>query len=762
MSQTKSKRPSKIGQYQVLQTLGTGSFGKVKLAVHALTGHKVAMKILNKRKIHSLDISSRVKREIQYLKLLRHPHIIKLYEVISTPTDIIMVMEYAGNELFNYIVERGRMPEDEARRFFQQIICAVEYCHRHSIVHRDLKPENLLLDDFNMVKIADFGLSNIMTDGDFLKTSCGSPNYAAPEVISGKLYAGPEIDIWSCGVILYVMLCGRLPFDDEFIPNLFKKINGGVYHLPSYLSQETKSLLTQMLIVDPVKRITIPEIRDLPWFKVSLPKYLEPLPPTTPSNEKEEPPVPLPENDAQVSPDLGPIDRSIVNDLVEKMGPFDISQIINELKSSHDNQFKVAYQLVRDQKRMVETAGDRQDQAMDNFLSSSPPAWNAGLEHMTGSRRSTSIKRKSRNAAAAAAAATPAQEKQQQPEDYDEYDEFDELDDFDLEERFTVLDSSLPQNNEDDGVGASSTAYRMESLKLNSGGRGERGERKDPTKVLQSRSSQPISVEPMSTIPAPSSGTDEREREREGEGERERARVHERDRDRERHAKDTINHVSSAASPKDKEKDKEREKGGATTSKKSKASKWHFGIRSRSPPMEVMLEIYRTLKSLGMEWKTKDLPADPPRGDVDDSRVQDLFFVETRSRIKNVIIRMDLQLYRVDESNYLVDFRLVDYFPIAATSDDYIRHEGVAEEREKEHEYGHEHPHGAKSPGESHRSHSNSVSASASEGHSTPNVDRLSDTNQKLGQSYEGDVWSPFLFLDCACKLIVELAGAGA
>lgn len=147
------------------------------------------------------------------------------YTVITTPTDIIMVIEYAGNELFDYIVKNGKMREEEARRFFQQIIGAVEYCHRHKIVHRDLKPENLLLDEYFNVKIADFGLSNIMTDGNFLKTSCGSPNYAAPEVISGKLYAGPEVDVWSSGVILYVLLCGKLPFDDDYIPTLFKKIS---------------------------------------------------------------------------------------------------------------------------------------------------------------------------------------------------------------------------------------------------------------------------------------------------------------------------------------------------------------------------------------------------------------------------------------------------------------------------------------------------------------------------------------------------------
>lgn len=216
----------------------------------------------------------RVKREISYLSLLRHPHVIKLYEVISTPADIIMVIEYAGGELFEYIVSHGKLPEEEACRFFQQIICAIEYCHGKKIAHRDLKPENLLLDPFSNVKLADFGLSNAMSDGEFLKTSCGSPNYAAPEVISGKLYAGPEVDVWSCGVILYVMLCGRLPFDDDQIPNLFKKITEGIYSIPSFLSESVKSLLQAMLMVDPLKRITIAEIKETEFFKRNLPPYL--------------------------------------------------------------------------------------------------------------------------------------------------------------------------------------------------------------------------------------------------------------------------------------------------------------------------------------------------------------------------------------------------------------------------------------------------------------------------------------------------------
>jgi 5'-AMP-activated protein kinase, catalytic alpha subunit len=240
-----------------------------------VTGHKVAVKILNKVKIKQLGMEEKVQREINILHLCTHPHIIRLYEVVDTPTDIFLVNEYvSGGELFDYIVSKGRLSADEARNFFHQIISGVEYCHFQKIVHRDLKPENLLLDANLTIKIADFGLSNLMRDGDFLRTSCGSPNYAAPEVISGHLYAGPEVDVWSCGVILYALLCGSLPFDDESIPNLFKKIKSGMYSLPTHLSQLAKNLIPRMLEVDPMKRITIPEIRLHPWFQHKLPPYL--------------------------------------------------------------------------------------------------------------------------------------------------------------------------------------------------------------------------------------------------------------------------------------------------------------------------------------------------------------------------------------------------------------------------------------------------------------------------------------------------------
>ncbi|VAH85274.1 unnamed protein product [Triticum turgidum subsp. durum] len=283
-----------LKNYNLRKILGHGTFGKVMIAEHKLTGHKVAIKILNRRQMEIMEMEEKAKREIKILRLfidLIHPHIIRVYEVIETPKDIFVVMEYCQNgELLDYIVEKGRLQEDEARRIFQQIISGVEYCHRNMVVHRDLKPENLLLDSKYNVKLVDFGLSNVMHDGHFLKTSCGSLNYAAPELISGNLYAGPEVDVWSCGVILYALLCGKVPFEDDNIPKLFKKIkvrqNGGFYILPSYLSDLAMDLIPRILVVDPMKRITIREIRDHPWFQNRLPRYLAVPPPNTPQQAK--------------------------------------------------------------------------------------------------------------------------------------------------------------------------------------------------------------------------------------------------------------------------------------------------------------------------------------------------------------------------------------------------------------------------------------------------------------------------------------------
>jgi len=266
-----------LGDYILMRTLGAGSFSKVKQAIHRPTGLKVAIKILNRKKLKAMDMDLKVRREINILRVLKHPHIIELYEVIDTPSDIFVVMEYVeGGELFDYIVTHGRLQENDARRFFQQIVSGIEYLHENRVVHRDLKPENLLLDKKNRIRIADFGLSNLIYDGNFLKTSCGSPNYAAPEVISGQLYVGPEVDVWSCGVILYALLCGSLPFDDENIPNLFRRIKIGKYTLPPHLSKQAADLIPKMLTVNPVDRITVDQIRKHPFFQSArMPKYLQ-------------------------------------------------------------------------------------------------------------------------------------------------------------------------------------------------------------------------------------------------------------------------------------------------------------------------------------------------------------------------------------------------------------------------------------------------------------------------------------------------------
>eukprot|EP00922_Rhytidocystis_sp_ex-Travisia-forbesii_P044737 GHVS01066673.1.p1 GENE.GHVS01066673.1~~GHVS01066673.1.p1 ORF type:complete len:883 (-),score=92.85 GHVS01066673.1:249-2897(-) len=225
--------------------------------------------------MQSMDMHEKIRREINILQSLNHPHVIRLYELVDTPTDIFMVMEYVpGGELFDHIVQKSRLHEQDARRFFQQIVAGVEYCHQRMVCHRDLKPENVLLDTNMNVKVGDFGLSNFMRDGDYLKTSCGSPNYASPEVVSGKAYGGTEVDVWSCGVILFALLCGSLPFDDEHVPNLFKKIKHGNFTLPGHLSENSRSLIVRMLVVDPAKRITFKEIRRHPWFRQNLPPYL--------------------------------------------------------------------------------------------------------------------------------------------------------------------------------------------------------------------------------------------------------------------------------------------------------------------------------------------------------------------------------------------------------------------------------------------------------------------------------------------------------
>ncbi|ORX60335.1 Pkinase-domain-containing protein [Hesseltinella vesiculosa] len=223
------RRRKEIGDYWLGRTLGKGSSGRVKLGYHKITGEKVAVKIISKSYLASSTSTERsVKREIAIMKLIQHPHILRLVDVIDLPesSNLYLILEYVqGGELFEYLVQQGRLSEIEARTYFRQIIFGIDYCHRHLICHRDLKPENLLLDDHCNIKIADFGMASLQPSGAFLETSCGSPHYASPEVVAGIPYNGIASDIWSCGVILYALLCGHLPFDDNDIRELLRKMH---------------------------------------------------------------------------------------------------------------------------------------------------------------------------------------------------------------------------------------------------------------------------------------------------------------------------------------------------------------------------------------------------------------------------------------------------------------------------------------------------------------------------------------------------------
>jgi len=264
-----SRRAKSIGHYILGKTIGEGTFGKVKIGTHIMTGERVAVKVLEKERIVEVADVERVAREVHILKLIRHPHIIQLYEIIETRRQLYLIMEYAsGGELFDYIVANGRVQEPEACRFFHQIIAGVEKIHATNVVHRDLKPENLMLDDNHNIKIVDFGLSNVFRDGQLLKTACGSPCYAAPEMIAGHSYVPSLCDLWSCGVILFALVCGYLPFEDQNTATLYKKILAADYKPPKFISSAVKGLITGLLTTDPTRRVTIPIVREHEWYRL--------------------------------------------------------------------------------------------------------------------------------------------------------------------------------------------------------------------------------------------------------------------------------------------------------------------------------------------------------------------------------------------------------------------------------------------------------------------------------------------------------------
>ncbi|XP_074846035.1 serine/threonine-protein kinase MARK1 isoform X4 [Carettochelys insculpta] len=272
-----------IGNYRLLKTIGKGNFAKVKLARHVLTGREVAVKIIDKTQLNPTSLQ-KLFREVRIMKILNHPSIVKLFEVIETEKTLYLVMEYAsGGEVFDYLVAHGRMKEKEARAKFRQIVSAVQYCHQKCIVHRDLKAENLLLDADMNIKIADFGFSNEFTIGNKLDTFCGSPPYAAPELFQGKKYDGPEVDVWSLGVILYTLVSGSLPFDGQNLKELRERVLRGKYRIPFYMSTDCENLLKKLLVLNPIKRGSLEQIMKDRWMNVGheeeeLKPYTEPEP----------------------------------------------------------------------------------------------------------------------------------------------------------------------------------------------------------------------------------------------------------------------------------------------------------------------------------------------------------------------------------------------------------------------------------------------------------------------------------------------------
>ncbi|XP_051549426.1 serine/threonine-protein kinase MARK1-like isoform X3 [Myxocyprinus asiaticus] len=272
-----------IGNYRLLKTIGKGNFAKVKLARHVLTGREVAVKIIDKTQLNPTSLQ-KLFREVRIMKVLNHPNIVKLFEVIETEKTLYLIMEYAsGGEVFDYLVAHGRMKEKEARAKFRQIVSAVQYCHQKRIVHRDLKAENLLLDADMNIKIADFGFSNEFTIGSKLDTFCGSPPYAAPELFQGKKYDGPEVDVWSLGVILYTLVSGSLPFDGQNLKELRERVLRGKYRIPFYMSTDCENLLKKLLVLNPGKRGSLEQIMKDRWINVAheeeeLKPYTEPEP----------------------------------------------------------------------------------------------------------------------------------------------------------------------------------------------------------------------------------------------------------------------------------------------------------------------------------------------------------------------------------------------------------------------------------------------------------------------------------------------------
>lgn len=334
-------------RYELGKLLGQGTFAKVHHARNLKTGMSVAVKIIDKEKVLRVGMIDQIKREISVMKLIRHPNVVQLYEVMATKTKIYFVIEYVkGGELFDKL-SKGRLKEDAARKYFQQLISAVDYCHSRGVYHRDLKPENLLVDENGNLKISDFGLSALAEskrqDG-LLHTTCGTPAYVAPEVINRKGYDGPKADIWSCGVILYVLLAGHLPFHDSNLMEMYRKIGRAEFKFPNGFPSGPRKLVSKILDPNPKSRISIAKIMENSWFQ----KGFDSKPEITDMEVKETQSFDAdkifspPENDGHLmegKQELGKIGNLNAFDIITLSAGFDLSGLFEEKEQKKEVRF---------------------------------------------------------------------------------------------------------------------------------------------------------------------------------------------------------------------------------------------------------------------------------------------------------------------------------------------------------------------------------------------------------------------------------------
>ena len=337
--------------FKIDRKLGEGMFSTVKLATHSLTGEQVAIKILEKTRITKVEDKERINREISIMKRLYHFNIIKLYQVVENKLTIYLIQEHIqGKEFMEYLTKKGKLKEVEACKFYHQIISGLEYIHQCGIAHRDFKPENILLtNDNTILKIIDFGLSNSYKKNQLLKTACGSPCYAPPEMILEQNYNGAESDIWSSGIILYLMVCGKLPFYHEENQIMYQQIISGVFELPNYLSENAKDLLKKILEIDPKKRINFEEIKAHPWFNIIDKNYLM-------------------HKGININEDIIPIDEEIIKSM-EKIG-FNKMEIRYSLIKNFHNKITTVYDLLLKKKisKGIKSIGDLNSDLFDEYI----------------------------------------------------------------------------------------------------------------------------------------------------------------------------------------------------------------------------------------------------------------------------------------------------------------------------------------------------------------------------------------------------------